>query len=119
MLPAIRAGATGYLLKDISPGDLSKAIVAIYYGQSILHPKVMAQIASNMLPPSNAAIDILNTLSEREIEVLRLLTHGLQNDEIADKLSVSENTVRTHISNILAKLALRDRTQAALFGVRF
>ncbi len=119
ILPAIRAGAAGYLLKDITPDDLSKAVIATFNGQSILHPKVMAQLASNLTPESQMAVDLLSTLSERELEVLRLLTHGLQNNEVAEQLSVSENTVRTHISNILTKLDLRDRTQAALFGVRF
>ncbi len=119
ILPAIRAGAAGYLLKDITPDDLSKAVIATFNGQSILHSKVMAQLASNLTPESQMAVDLLSTLSERELEVLRLLTHGLQNNEVAEQLSVSENTVRTHISNILTKLDLRDRTQAALFGVRF
>jgi NarL family two-component system response regulator LiaR len=118
VFPAIRAGAAGYLLKDISSSDLSTAIVATYEGQSILHPKVMAQIACSMAPSSQPAIDLLNTLSDREMEVLRSLTYGLQNHEIAEKLSVSENTIRTHISNILTKLELRDRTQAALFGAK-
>jgi DNA-binding NarL/FixJ family response regulator len=119
VLPAIRAGAAGYLLKDISPDDLSKAVVATFNGQSVLHPKVMAQVASHLAPSGQLGFDLVNTLSERELEVLRLLTRGLQNNEIADQLSVSENTIRTHISNILTKLGLRDRTQAALFGVRF
>jgi two-component system, NarL family, response regulator LiaR len=119
ILPAIRAGAAGYLLKDITPDDLSKAVIATFNGQSVLHPKVMAQLASNLTPESQMAVGLLSTLSERELEVLRLLTHGLQNNEVAEQLSVSENTVRTHISNILTKLDLRDRTQAALFGVRF
>jgi NarL family two-component system response regulator LiaR len=119
ILPAIRAGAAGYLLKDITPDDLAKAVVATFNGQSVLHPGVMAQLASNLTSESQTAVELLSTLSERELEVLRLLTQGLQNCEVAEQLSVSENTVRTHISNILTKLALRDRTQAALFGVRF
>jgi DNA-binding NarL/FixJ family response regulator len=119
VLPAIRAGAAGYLLKDILPDDLSKAIVAIYNGQSVLHPKVMAQMASHLAPTDEVTNSVISTLSERELEVLRLLTRGLQNNEMADVLSVSENTIRTHISNILTKLNVRDRTQAALFGVRF
>lgn len=119
VLPAIRAGAAGYLLKDIAPDDLSKAILATFRGQSILHPQVMIQLAANLAQPSQAALELINSLSDRELDVLRLLTHGLQNQEIAAELSVSENTVRTHISNILTKLDVRDRTQAALFGVRY
>ncbi|MBK8021986.1 MAG: response regulator transcription factor [Chloroflexi bacterium] len=119
VLPAIRAGAAGYLLKDILPDDLAKAMVAIYKGQSVMHPKVIAQIAANLAPANQSEIDLVNSLSERELDVLRLLTRGLQNHEIAVELSVSENTVRTHVSNLLTKLDLRDRTQAALFGVRF
>jgi two-component system, NarL family, response regulator LiaR len=119
ILSAVKAGAASYLLKDISPDDLSTAVLATYNGQSILHPKVMAQVASHITPAEQIASDLVNSLSERELEVLRLLTRGLQNNEIAQKLSVSENTIRTHISNILMKLDLRDRTQAALFGVRF
>jgi DNA-binding NarL/FixJ family response regulator len=119
VLPAIRSGAAGYLLKDILPDDLAQAIVAVHNGQSVLHPKVVSQIASNLPVDHQAEIDLIKTLSERELAVLQLLTRGLQNHEIAAELCVSENTVRTHVSNILAKLALRDRTQAALFGVRF
>lgn len=119
VLPAIRAGAAGYLSKDILPDDLVKAILAIHNGQSVLHPKVISQIASNLLPVNQSEIDLVKSLSDRERDVMRLLTRGLQNHEIAAELSVSENTVRTHVSNILTKLDLRDRTQAALFGVRF
>jgi len=119
VLPAIRAGAAGYLLKDILPDDLAKAIIAIHNGQSVLHPKVITQIASNLAPINQPEIEMVKLLSERELDVLRQLTRGMQNQEIADELSVSENTVRTHVSNILTKLGLRDRTQAALFGVRF
>jgi DNA-binding NarL/FixJ family response regulator len=119
ILPAIRAGAAGYLLKDIAPDELSKAILAIFKGQSILHPRVMAQLATNIVQPNLPELELIRTLSERELDVLRLLTRGLQNQEIAGELSISENTVRTHISNILTKLNLRDRTQAALFGVRY
>jgi DNA-binding NarL/FixJ family response regulator len=119
VLPAIRAGAAGYLLKDIAPDELSKAIIATFNGQSILHAKVMNQLALNLTPDDQASVNLLHTLSERELDVLQLLTRGFQNGEVAEQLSVSENTVRTHISNILTKLNLRDRTQAALFGARF
>ncbi len=119
VLPAIRAGAAGYLLKDIAPDDLAKAILAVYRGQSILHPQVMLQIATNITPPHQPDLDLIKSLSDRERDVLQLLMRGLQNHEIAVQLSISENTIRTHISNILTKLDLRDRTQAALFGVKY
>jgi DNA-binding NarL/FixJ family response regulator len=119
VLPAIRSGAAGYLLKDILPDDLAQAIVAIHNGQSVMHPKVMTQIATHLTGDHQSEIDLIHSLSERELSVLQLLTRGLQNHEIAAQLYVSENTVRTHVSNILTKLDLRDRTQAALFGVRF
>jgi DNA-binding NarL/FixJ family response regulator len=80
---------------------------------------VIAQIASNLPTEHQSEMDLIRSLSEREFAVLQLLTRGLQNHEIAAELCVSENTVRTHVSNILTKLDLRDRTQAALFGVRF
>jgi DNA-binding NarL/FixJ family response regulator len=119
VLPAIRSGAAGYLLKDILPDDLAQAIHAVHNGQSVLHPKVITQIASNLTDDHQSEIELIKSLSERELAVLQLLTRGLQNHEIASELCVSENTVRTHVSNILTKLELRDRTQAALFGVRF
>jgi DNA-binding NarL/FixJ family response regulator len=119
VLPAIRSGAAGYLLKDILPTELAEAIHAVHHGQSVLHPKVVSQIAANLTEERNSELDLIKTLSERELAVLQLLTRGLQNHEIAVSLCVSENTVRTHVSNILTKLELRDRTQAALFGVRF
>jgi len=119
VLPAIRSGAAGYLLKDILPNELAEAIVAVHHGQSVLHPKVVSQIAANLTDERNSEMDLIKGLSERELAVLQLLTRGLQNHEIAAALCVSENTVRTHVSNVLTKLDLRDRTQAALFGVRF
>ncbi len=119
VLPAIRSGAAGYLLKDILPDDLAQAIAAVHNGQSVLHPKVIMQIASHLADEHQPEIDLIKSLSDRELAVLQLLTRGLQNHEIAARLCVSENTIRTHVSNILTKLELRDRTQAALFGVRF
>ena len=119
VLPAIRAGAAGYLLKDILPEDLAQAIIAVHNGQSVMHPQVVTQIAAHLSTDHQSEQELIHSLSERELTVLQLLTRGLQNHEIADQLYVSENTVRTHVSNILAKLDLRDRTQAALFGVRY
>jgi len=119
VVSAVRAGASGYLLKDILPEDLVQAIVSVHNGQSVMHPKVVMLIAANLSPAQQTELELGKTLSDRELAVLRLLTQGLQNHEIAVELNVTENTVRTHVSNILTKLEVRDRTQAALFGVRF
>jgi DNA-binding NarL/FixJ family response regulator len=119
VLSAVRAGAAGYLLKDILPEDLVQAIISVHNGQSVMHPKVVMLIAANLPAVQSNELDAGRNLSERELAVLRLLTRGLQNHEIAAELCVTENTVRTHVSNILTKLELRDRTQAALFGVRY
>jgi two-component system NarL family response regulator len=119
VVSAVRAGIAGYLLKAISKEYLVNAIVSIYGGQTILDPQVMAQVALSLPSTARYEEELLNTLSKRELTVLRLLTRALTNTEIASQLSVSENTVRTHISNILTKLGLRDRTQAALFGQKY
>jgi DNA-binding NarL/FixJ family response regulator len=118
ILPAIRAGASGYLLKDVDPDDLAKAIQSIYQGQSVLHPHVMSYLAERMNSVSTPDSDPFAGLSDRELDVLRLLACGLSNHAIAAQLIVSENTVRTHVSNILAKLDLRDRTHAALMALQ-
>lgn len=119
VVSAVRAGASGYLLKDILPEDLVQAIISVHNGQSVMHPKVVMLIAANLSPVQQTELELGKTLSDRELAVLRLLTQGLQNHEIATALNITENTVRTHVSNILTKLDVRDRTQAALFGVRF
>jgi DNA-binding NarL/FixJ family response regulator len=119
VLSAVRAGASGYLLKDILPEDLVQAIISVHNGQSVMHPRVVMLIAANLHSSEQAELELGKSLSDRELAVLRLLTQGRQNHEIAAELNVSENTIRTHVSNILTKLDVRDRTQAALFGVRF
>lgn len=116
VVPAIRGGATSYLLKDVAAADLARAIRGAYAGQAQLHPEVarrlMAQVTGARKPEPGA------DLTEREREVLRLLAQGRSNKEIARELVVSERTVKGHVSNILGKLGLQDRTQAALFAVR-
>lgn len=117
VFPAIKAGAQGYLLKDASPGDLLRAIREVHRGEPSMHPtiarKLMLELQrSSDLPPTE------DPLTEREVEVLGLVAQGMTNQEIADRLYVSERTVRTHVSNILSKLHLANRTQAALYALR-
>jgi len=116
VVPAIRAGATSYLLKDVAAADLARAIRAARAGQAQLHPEVakrlMQQVTTPRKPEAGAQ------LTDREREVLRLLAEGRSNKEIARLLVVSERTVKGHVSNILGKLGLQDRTQAALYAVR-
>jgi len=117
VFPAIRAGALGYLLKDSSPQQLLQAIYDVHRGQPSLHPS----IALKMIRELSDAPDIQrveNPLSDREVEVLKLVAQGLTNQEISERLMISEWTVRTHVRNILGKLHLSNRTQATLYALR-
>jgi len=116
VFPAIRAGATGYLLKDVEPQQLVEAVRAAHRGEPLLHPKVAARLMEAVGGAGDAPA--VEELTGRELDVLRLLARGLQNKAIAAELVVSEKTVKTHVSNILSKLHLNDRTQAALYAVR-
>jgi DNA-binding NarL/FixJ family response regulator len=113
MLPAVRAGAAGYLLKDVEPQELVGAIRTVHGGGTLLHPTVVEELVREV---SRAPAD--NPLTEREREVLTLIARGRANKAIAFELGVAEKTVKTHVSNILGKLNLTDRTQAALYAVR-
>jgi NarL family two-component system response regulator LiaR len=117
LFPAVRAGAAGYLLKDVEPRELVRAIRTVHGGEALLHPAVAARLmdvfASGAAPEPDAG-----GLTGREREVLTLIARGLPNKLIARELSISEKTVKTHVSSILGKLGLTDRTQAALFAVR-
>jgi NarL family two-component system response regulator LiaR len=117
VFPAIKAGALGYLLKDSGPEDLVQAIHQIYRGQSSLHPTIARKLLQELSRPSERP-PTPDPLTEREVEVLRLVARGQSNQEIADQLVISEATVRTHVSNILGKLHLASRTQAALYALR-
>jgi NarL family two-component system response regulator LiaR len=112
MLPAVRAGAAGYLLKDVEPQELVTAIRTVHGGAALLHPAVVAELVREATTPRG------DGLTEREREVLALIARGRANKAIAFELGVSEKTVKTHVSNILGKLNLTDRTQAALYAVR-
>jgi DNA-binding NarL/FixJ family response regulator len=119
VVPAVRAGAAGYLLKDAAPEEVETAVRAVHRGEARLDPQVtatvLAEVAQPAAGPDEAA---LLTLTPREREVLALLARGLTNAQLARELVVSEKTVKTHVSSILAKLRLSDRTQAALFAAR-
>jgi len=119
VFPAIQAGASSYLLKDVSPDDLVEAIRAAYRGEVRLHPditrKLMEQVASSAGYTRQAQVE---ELTERELQVVRLVAQGCSNHEIAKELVISEKTVKTHISNILSKVHLADRTQLAIYAIR-
>ena len=121
VIPAIQAGADGYLLKDAGPAVLTDAIRAVQRGEPMLSPEaaaqVMARVAGDAAAPTPDHPD-LDRLTAREREVLAGLGRGLSNRALAEELFVSEKTVKTHVSSLLAKLRLADRTQAALFAVR-
>jgi len=117
VFPAIKAGAQGYLLKDSSPHELLQAIRDTHRGDVSLHPTIARKLIREInrpteLPPAE------ETLTEREVEVLKLVAQGLSNQSIAEKLVISERTVRTHVGHILNKLHLANRTQAALYALK-
>jgi NarL family two-component system response regulator LiaR len=116
VLPAIKAGATSYLLKDVAAADLVRAIRGARAGQAQLHPEVARRLMQQVTTPRK--VEAGSQLTDREREVLKLLAEGRSNKEIARSLVVSERTVKGHVSNILGKLGLQDRTQAALYAVR-
>lgn len=119
VFPAIQAGASSYLLKDVSPDDLVEAIRAVHRGEARLHPdiarKLMEQVAHQNSSPRESHLE---DLTEREREVINLVAQGCSNQDIAKELVISEKTVKTHVSNILSKLQLEDRTQLAIYAIK-
>ena len=131
VFPAIQAGASSYLLKDVSPDELIEAIRAAFRGEPRLHPDVARKLMAAMRPARDAGVSrasgpgagadaaaAIGDLTERELEVIRSVALGLSNLEIGQSFFISEKTVKTHISHILAKLGLKDRTQLAIFAIR-
>ena len=118
VFPAIKAGAVGYLLKDVSPPDLVNAIQAVHRGETHLHPDITKKLMDQFVSPKVEPAAAPDELTTREIEVLRLIAQGMSNRELAQALTISEKTVKTHVSNILSKLHLADRTQAAIYAYK-
>ncbi len=116
IFPALRAGALSYVLKDVGPDELAEAIRQAARGESILHPRIAARVVQEIQGVKHEAHNPATDLSERELEVLRLIAAGRTNTEIAQALIISEKTVKGHVSNILSKLHMLDRTQAAVFA---
>lgn len=128
VLPAIRAGAKGYLLKDIEPEDLVAAIRRVHQGQVELHPDAAGLLMTHVTTTEGADEDsesgdpnetlLLDKLTRREQEVLQLIASGMNNREISEALYITEKTVKTHVSHLLDKLGVADRTQAAIYALK-
>ena len=118
IFPAIRAGALSYLLKDAQPEELANAVRKAAKGEAVLHPRVAARVVQELHGVRQDSPNPFTELSDRELEVLRLIADGMNNADIAEQLVISEKTVKSHVSNILSKLHLGDRTQAAVYAWR-
>lgn len=118
IFPALRAGALSYVLKDINPDELADTVRKAARGESVLHPRVASRVVQELRGTRTDTPNLFTDLSNRELEILRLIANGHSNNEIAGKLMISEKTVKGHVSNILTKLHMLDRTQAAALAWR-
>jgi two-component system, NarL family, response regulator LiaR len=118
IFPAIRAGALSYLLKGVGLDELTEAVRKAARGEAVLHPHVAARLVQELHGAPRDSAALYEALSAREREVLQLIASGLHNAEIAERLVISERTVKSHVNNILAKLHVADRTQAAIYAWR-
>jgi two-component system, NarL family, response regulator LiaR len=118
LLPAIEAGAAGYLLKNVEPSELARAIRAAHTGEAIIDPTAAARLVRVIADGARSSMDDSERLTRREREVLELIAGGRSNKRIALELGISEKTVKTHVGHVLGKLGVSDRTQAALLAVR-
>lgn len=117
VIPAIQAGACSYIMKDISPEELVETVRAAYRGEARLHPDVTRKLMNQVARPPTS-VQSTAGLTDREVDVVRLVAQGLSNREIAEQLVISEKTVKTHVSSILSKLSLEDRTQLAIYALK-
>ncbi|WP_078595827.1 response regulator [Evansella clarkii] len=118
VVPAIRAGAAGYQLKDIEPEQLAETIRGAFKGTAQIHPQVANQLMTHVAGGNTTDSSLVEKLTRREEEVLSLIAAGRSNKEISSELFITEKTVKTHVSNILAKLQVNDRTQAAIYAMK-
>lgn len=117
LLKAVDIGVDGYLLKDSESAELKKAILAVKNGENYIQPSLIPVLNSKMIDRNKDTIKI-ESLTRRELDVLKLLSVGMYNKEVAEKLNISERTVKNHVSNIFKKIEVTDRTQAAVFAIR-
>lgn len=123
IVPALQSGAIGYMLKDVEPDQLAEAIRSAFKGNIQLHPDIASALLAEVSPNTQPAKEgpgreLMEQLTPRELEVLHLITKGMSNKDIASALTVAEKTVKTHVSSILSKLNMTDRTQAAIYAVQ-
>ena len=118
VIPALEAGASGYQLKESDPDELVSAIRKLMNGENQLHPKVTTHLLTQLTKSSEKKVNFIDHLTKREKDVLKEIAKGKSNKEIGAALHITEKTVKTHVSNILSKLGVQDRTQAALYAVQ-
>lgn len=116
IFPALKAGAISYVLKDMRMEKLAEVLLKAYHGEVTLHPRVASRVLQSLRGENGENLQLLTELTERELDVLKLIASGMTNNQIADRLVISEYTVKGHVSNILSKLHLMDRTQAAVYA---